>query len=168
MLTRPIRLRMQPLSRYKTSRLWNINANIVLADILSTAATALVIEALQARLPTPLAIVIVTAIVDGTISLSVFAGLHTYANPASGVKDLVRVQLHRWALSPLHYLVGSGMQFMLLAAGVRPGIGVLLSYLSAVAIVRTVHTLYGKKSGLFYPASTHRPPIRGEQTAGRS
>ncbi|MGA9505776.1 MAG: hypothetical protein WBV31_15150, partial [Terriglobales bacterium] len=70
---------MQPLSRYKTSRLWNINANIVLADIVSTAATALVIEAVHAKLLSHLVIVTVTAIVDGTISLGVFAVLHTYA-----------------------------------------------------------------------------------------
>ena len=141
---------MQPLNRYKTNRLWNINANIVLADIVSTAGTALVIEALQARLPTHLIIVTATAIVDGVISLAVFASLHTYANRSRGMKDLLRVQLHRWVLSPLHYLVGSGLQFMLLAAGVRAGIGVLLAYLSAVAVVRTIHSLYGKKSGLFY------------------
>jgi hypothetical protein len=137
------------LNRYKTDRLWNINANIVLADIVSTAATALIIEAVQARLPTSLAIVTVTAIVDGAISLAVFAALHTYANRARGVRDVVRVQLHRWALSPLHYLVGSGLQFTLLAAGVRVGVSVLVSYLTAVAVVRAVHTVYGKKSGLF-------------------
>ena len=104
---------MQPLNRYKTSRLWNINTNIVLADIVSTAATALIIQLLQSKLPTHLVIVTVTAIVDGTISLAVFAGLHTYANRTRGIKDLFRVQLHRWILSPLHYLVGSGLQFML-------------------------------------------------------
>ena len=141
---------MQPLNRYKTNRLWNINANIVLADIVSTAATALIIEALQARLSTPLVIVTVTAMIDGAISLAVFAGLHTYTNRARGMKDLVRVQLHRWALSPLHYAVGAGLQFLLLSVGLRASIGVLLAYLSAVAIVRTIHTLYGKKSGLFH------------------
>src|SRR5208337_4179374 len=107
MRTRPIRFRMQPLSRYKTSRLWNINANIVFADIVSTAATALIIQALQPRLPTHLAIVTVTAIVDGAISLAIFAGLRT-------------------------------------------GIGVLVAYLTAVAIVRTIHSLYGRRSGLFH------------------
>jgi len=141
---------MQPLNRYKSNRLWNINANIVLADIVSTAGTALIIQALQGRLPTRLAIVTVTAMVDGAISLAVFASLHTYANRSRGIKDLVRVQLHRWALSPLHYLVGSALQYMLLAAGVRVGIGVLVAYLSALAVVRTVHTLYGRNSGLFH------------------
>jgi voltage-gated potassium channel Kch len=138
------------LFRYKTNRLLNINVNIVLADVVSTAATALIVEAIQARLPTPLAIVTVTAMIDGAISLVVFAGLHSYANKTRGMKDLLRVQLHRWALSPLHYLVGAGLQYALLAAGVRTGIGVLIAYLSAVAIVRTIHTLYGKKSGLFH------------------
>ena len=138
-----------PLAGYRTNRMWNINGNIVLADIVSTAATALVIEAIQARLPTALAIVIVTAIIDGAISLAVFAGLHTYTNKDRGMKDLLRVQVHRWVLSPLHYVVGAGLQFALLAAGVRTGIGVLVAYLSAVAVVRTIHTLYGKKSGLF-------------------
>jgi len=42
---------MQPLNHYKTNRLWNINANIVVADILSTAGTALIIEAIRAKLP---------------------------------------------------------------------------------------------------------------------
>ena len=139
-----------PLAGYRTNRMWNINGNIVLADIVSTAATALVIEAIQARLPTALAIVLVTAIIDGAISLAVFAGLHTYTNKDRGMKDLLRVQVHRWVLSPLHYVVGAGLQFALLAAGVRTGIGVLVAYLSAVAVVRTIHTLYGKKSGLFH------------------
>lgn len=140
---------MPPVNSYRTNRLWNINANIVVADIVSTAATAIVIEALQARLTTPAAIVTVTAIIDGAISLAGFACLHMYANPGRGVKDLARVQVHRWVLSPLHYLAGGGMQLALLAAGVRPGVGVLLSYWSAVVIVRAVHTVYGKRSGLF-------------------
>jgi hypothetical protein len=161
---------MQPLNRYKTNRLWNINANIVMADIVSTAATALIVEAIRAKLPTSLAIVTVTAIIDGAISLAVFAGLHTYANRDRGMKDLFRVQLHRWVLSPLHYLVGSGLQFGLLAIGVGVGIGVLLSYWSAVAIVRTIHTLYGKKSGLFteLPLIDRRPPADKNRTTGRS
>ena len=146
----PVLIPMQPPNRYKTSRLWNINVNIVVADIVSTAGTAAIIETVQSGLSTPLVIVIVTAIIDGAISLAVFAALHTYANRTRGLKDLFRVQLHRWILSPLHYLVGSGIQFAMLAAGVRVGIGVLVAYLSAVAIVRTVHTLYGKKSGLFH------------------
>ena len=103
------------LSRYKTDRMWNINANIVLADIVSTAATALLIEAIQAKLPTPLSIVMVTAVIDGAISLAAFAYLHTCVNRDRGVKDLARVQVHRWVLSPLHYLVGSGIQYGLLA-----------------------------------------------------
>ncbi len=130
--------------------MWNINANIVLADIASTAVTALVMEAIQFRLPTTEAIVAATALVDGCISIAVFAGLHTYTNKDRGLKDLFRVQVHRWVLSPLHYAVGAGLQFLLLAAGVRIGIGVFVAYLSAVAIVRTIHTLYGKKSGLFH------------------
>lgn len=146
----PTGFRSQVLNRYKADRMWNINANIVLADIVSTAATALIIEALQARLTEPLALVTVTAIIDGAISLGVFATLHTYANRTRGFKDLLRVQVHRWILSPLHYLVGAGLQYGLLVAGVRAGIGVLVAYLSAVAIVRAIHTLYGKKSGLFH------------------
>jgi hypothetical protein len=138
-----------PLSRYKTDRMWNINANIVLADLLSTAATALVIEAIHAKLATPLRIVTVTAIIDGAISLGAFACLHTCVNRDRGVKDLARLQVHRWALSPLHYLVGSGIQYGLLAVGVRASVGVLVAYWIAVAFVRTVHTLYGKRSGLF-------------------
>ena len=161
---------MQPLNRYKTNRLWNINANIVAADILSTAGTALIIEAMRAELPTSLAIVAVTAVIDGAISLAVFAGLHRYANRHRGMKDFFRVQLHRWVLSPLHYLIGSGLQFTLLAVGVGVGIGVLVSYLSAVAIVRTIHTLYGKKSGLFteLPLIDRRPPAEENRATGRS
>lgn len=140
----------QPLNRYKTDRMWNINANIVLADILSTAATALVIEAIQARLSTPLTIVTVTAFIDGAISLAVFACLHTCVNRDRGMRDLARLQVHRWVLSPLHYLVGIGIQYGLLAMGVRASIGVLVAYWSAVAVVRTIHTLYGRRYGLFH------------------
>ena len=139
----------QPLSRYKTDRMWNINANIVLADILSTAVTALVIEAIQAKLPTPLSIVAVTAIIDGAISLAAFAYLHAGVNRERGLRDFARLQAHRWMLSPLHYLVGSGIQYGLLAMGVRASTGVLVAYGSAMAVSRTVHTLYGRRIGLF-------------------
>jgi voltage-gated potassium channel Kch len=107
-------------------------------------------EAIQGRLASAIAIVVGTAVIDGGISLAVFAGLHLFTNRERGVKDLVRVQVHRWVLSPLHYLVGAGLQYGLLAAGVGTGMGVMVAYLSAVAIVRTVHTLYGKRSGLFH------------------
>lgn len=137
------------LHRYRTNRLWNINANIVLADVVSTATTALVIEGVHARMATPLIEVVVTALIDGGISLVLFAALHTYANRSRGVRDLFRVQVHRWALGPLHYAVGSGMQYVLLRAGVGPGVSVLIAYLSAVVVARTAHTLYGKRSGLF-------------------
>ena len=137
------------LNRYKTDRMWNINANIVMADLLSTSATAVVIGGIYAKLPTAFAIVAVTAIIDGAISLAAFALLHIWLNRERGVRDLARLQVHRWFLSPLHYLVGSGIQFGLLAAGVSPSVGVLIAYGSTLAVVRTVHTFYGKKSGLF-------------------
>ena len=111
------------LPRYRTDRLWNINVNIVLADVVSTAATALVIETVHTRLTTPLIEVLVTALIDGSISLALFA--------------------------TLHYAVGSGVQYMLLEAEVRHGVSVLIAYLTAVAVARTAHTLYGKRSGLF-------------------
>lgn len=138
-----------PLSRYKTDRMWNINANIEVADVLSTGATALIMDRVHTTLPTPLAVVTVTALIDGAISLAIFASLHLYANQDRGLKDLARIQVHRWVLSPLNYLVGSSIQYGLLTLGVRVGIGVLAAYWGALAFVRTVHTLYGKQSGLF-------------------
>lgn len=129
--------------------MWNINANILFADLSSTAATALIIEAIQGRLTTRFAIVAATAAIDGVISFAVFACLHLYANRHRGLRDLARVQVHRWILSPLHYLVGSGAQYGLLILGVRVSIGVLIAYWTAVVVTRTVHTLYGKMSGLF-------------------
>jgi hypothetical protein len=140
---------MALLQRYKTNRLWNINANIVLADVVSTVGTALVVEVLQSHLPTRLAIVVATALVDGAISLAVFASLHLYANRARGFRDLLRVQIHRWGLSPLHYLAGGTLQYALLTVGVRASVTVITAYVVAVALVRTIHTLYGKKTGLF-------------------
>lgn len=140
---------MTVLKRYKENRAWNINANIVLADFVSTSATALVIDAIQARLATSLQIVALTSVVDGAISLVLFASLHAYANRARGVKDIMVVQLHRWILSPLHYLIGAALQFALLALDVRVGITVVVAYLSAVVVVRAVHTVYGRRTGLF-------------------
>jgi hypothetical protein len=140
---------MRWLTRYRTSRLLNINANIVLADLVSTAVTALVMDAVHTRLASRLGVVVWTTIIDGAISLAIFAGLHRYTNAARGVGDLVRVQMHRWVLSPLHYVVGASLQYALLAAGVRVGVTVLVAYISALVFVRAVHTHYGKRSGLF-------------------
>ena len=88
--------------------------------------------------------------IDGSVSLAAFALLHTSVNRHRGVKDLVRLQVHRWVLSPLNYLVGIGIQVGMLALGVRASIGVLVAYWTAIAVVRTIHTLYGKKTGLFH------------------
>ncbi len=141
---------MRWLTRYRTSRVWNINANIVLADLVSTAATALVIDAVQSRFSSRLDVVLATSLLDGTISLAVFAGLHRSTNAGRGVGDLFRVQIHRWVLSPLHYVIGAGLQYALLTAGIRVGVTVLVAYLSSVVIIRTIHTLYGQRSGLFH------------------
>ena len=141
---------MRWLTRYRTSRVWNINANIVLADLLSTAATALVIDAVQTRLASRLHVVLATSLLDGVISLAVFASLHRYTNASRGFGDLFRVQVHRWVLSPLHYVIGAGLQYLLLTAGIRVGVTVLVAYLSSVAIIRTIHTVYGRRSGLFH------------------
>ena len=141
---------MRWLTRYRTSRVWNINANIVLADLLSTAATALVIDAVQTRLASRLHVVLATSLLDGVISLAVFASLHRYTNAGRGFGDLFRVQVHRWVLSPLHYVIGAGLQYLLLTAGIRVGVTVLVAYLSSVAIIRTIHTVYGRRSGLFH------------------
>ena len=141
---------MRWVTRYRTSRVWNINANIVLADLVSTAVTALVIDAVQSRLTTRLAVVIATSLLDGAISLAVFASLHRYTNAGRGFGDVFRVQIHRWVLSPLHYVIGAGLQFVLLTAGIRVGVTVLVAYLTSVAIIRTIHTVYGQRSGLFH------------------
>ena len=141
---------MRWLTRYRTSRIWNINANIVLADLVSTAATALVIDAVQTRLASRLTVVLATSLLDGIISLAVFASLHRYTNAGRGFGDLFRVQIHRWVLSPLHYVIGASLQFALLTAGVRVGVTVLVAYMSSVVIIRTIHTLYGQRSGLFH------------------
>lgn len=140
---------MRWLNRYRTSRVWNINANIVVADLLSTSATALVIDAVQSRLASRTEIVLATSLLDGALSLAVFASLHRYTNAGRGLGDLVRVQIHRWVLSPLHYVIGAAFQYVLLTAGVRVGVTVLVAYLSSMAIIRTIHTLYGRRSGLF-------------------
>jgi hypothetical protein len=140
---------MSWLARYKTSRVWNINANIVLADVLSTAITAVVMDAEHGRFATRLGVVGGTSVLDGAISLAVFAGLHRYTNADRGFADLVRVQMHRWVLSPLHYVLGATLQYVLLAAGMRVGFTVLVAYLTSVALLRTVHTIYGLRTGLF-------------------
>jgi hypothetical protein len=129
--------------------MWNINANILLADILSTAATSVVIEAVHEKFPTPPELILATALIDGAISLSLFATFHLYANRHRGLRDLAQVQVHRWILGPLNYAVGSGIQYGLLRLNVRPSIGVLVAYWTALAVARTVHILYGRQTKLF-------------------
>ncbi len=137
------------IHRYKTNRVWNINANIVLADLLSTAITAVVMDAAHGRFSTRLGLVSGTSLLDGAISLLVFAALHRYTNATRGFSDLFRVQVHRWVLSPMHYVIGASLQWALLAIGLRVGFSVLLAYMTSVALLRTMHTLYGRRTGLF-------------------
>ena len=92
---------------------------------MSTTITAVVMDVAQARFATRLGLVGGTSVLDGAISLVVFAAPIDTPNADRGFGDLVRVQIHRWVLSPFALRAGEPRcNALLLAAGMRVGVTV--------------------------------------------
>ena len=136
---------------YYAKRIWNINANIVTAGVLAALLTALVMDSTEQFFMSMTTIVIVTASVDAVFDIFLFSMLHRWANPRQQkyMRDIATIQTQRIVLSPFFYLVTTSTQTGLLMLHVGRGASVAISYLGAVILLRTLHTLYGIKHGLF-------------------
>jgi hypothetical protein len=109
-------------------------------------------------------ITFVTFVADMIFDVSIYYGLHWLANhsrrrtkrteqletiadaAAESVpffRDATKVQFQRMVLSPLLYLIFLGGQFLLMTAfDVRPVLATVVGFAGALAVARTLHTLW--------------------------
>lgn len=138
------------LERYRNSRAWNVNGNVLVASTLAVVLTALTLEIIQPLVGGMLSTLLLSAILDAVYNVAIFAGLHAWTKTYRQrfLRDLGLLQAHRFFLSPLFYLIAVPGQALLLMAGFSTATS-LLAYLLALLVTRGVHTAYGLRTGLF-------------------
>lgn len=144
---------------YQARRVVHINVNLVVAAVLSMAATSGVLAATRPWLDGAVGVAAFTAVVDGVLDVVAFAALHAWVSRrgwdrlqtqhGSLVGDTARLQMHRFVLAPLFYVVSVGGHGLLVSAGVDRIVGAWVAYMGALMLTRTLHTTYGLRHGLF-------------------
>jgi len=156
---------------YQRRRVININTNVVLAGLVSTVLVTGLIWVLKLVFETEWPTWGYTAFsvgADLALDVTIFAGLHWIANqwrPSRGVnareqfelgaaapphlEDTARVQLERAVLSPLYYIIAAAGTEGLQRVGMHPAWAVLIAYPIGLTVTRTLHTIWGLKTGSF-------------------
>jgi len=107
-----------------------------------------------------LLIVLLSFFIDAIIDVFVFISLHLYVHkhhfdrmkPSKKIlEDIFKIQGQRIILSGIYFIIAGGLHFLFLILGLERTIAFLISYLFALIITRSVHTIYGLKVGLFKP-----------------
>lgn len=155
---------------YQRRRWININANVVFAGLVSTAMVMGLIwllKSLGTDWPT-WGYTIFSVGADIVLDVAIFTGLHWVANhwrPFSGatrreklelgaaapphLEDTARVQLERAILSPLYYVIAAAGTEGLQRLGMHPAWAVTIAYPLGLLVTRTLHTVWGFRSGTF-------------------
>ena len=157
---------------YQRRRVININANVVAAGLLSTALVAVLLWVLKRVLKTEWMSWGYTAFSVGAdiiLDVAIFVALHWIANhwrplkarsnreqtelsavPPHVVKDTAQLQLERTALGPLYYLIAAAGTEALQRLGLSAYWSVLIAYPLGLLVTRTIHTVWGFRSGTFH------------------
>lgn len=164
---------------YQRKRVININLNIIASGLLSTALVAGVLFFMKEVLGTQWASWAYTgfsAALDLVLDMLMFIVLHWLANhwrplkgkndkeraqlaaePPSAVRDAAQLQLERAIISPLYYIIAvAGTQMLQQQYGWHPGWAVSLAYPAGLVVTRTIHTVWGLRSGTY--VDHHRRP----------
>lgn len=171
---------------YQRKRVININANIVVAGLGSTVIVVgliwLIKHPFGADWPT-WGYTAFSLVADLILDVSIFAGLHWVANhwrPLVGssakekrqlgaaapphLEDAAKVQLERAVLSPLYYLVAVLGTEWLQRIGLHPGAAVSIAYPAGLVLTRTLHTVWGLRTGTF---DDHHVRVKKDRIAER-
>ncbi len=156
---------------YQRSRLLNINLNLVLAGFIAIALAKFPIKFISEWLgPEHKALITLIAYgIDTMFDVAVYFGLHWIANhwkPSSVhgkgpkperpahrknfLKDAGRVQAERMVLVPVFAAVSMGMMYSLQKyADVTASWAFVYSFVTAILVTRTLHTISGIWTGTF-------------------
>jgi len=144
--------------KYKENRIVNINLNIIIASIFATLLSAYPVYLTNMFTNSEIVIAGIAFFIDATIDFFIFAILHLRVHkhhmlkfrPSKKiVRDLLKIQIHRGVLSSLYFIIAFGGHFFLLTRGFERTASFLLTYILAIIVTRNLHTIYGKKTGLF-------------------
>lgn len=157
---------------YQRKRVININANIIIAGIGSTVIVVCLIWMLKIVFGTnwpSWGYTAFAAVVDIILDVTIFICLHMIANhwrPLKGrdekeqlklgavapphIEDTARVQFERVILSPFYYIIAVGGTEFLQRQGMHPAWAVSMAYPVSLLISRTIHTIWGFKSGTYH------------------
>lgn len=157
---------------YQRKRVININVNVVVAGLGSTAVVVgliwLIKHPFACHWPT-WGYTTFSVITDIVLDVAMFIGLHLIANhwrPVEGkterermqlgaaapphVEDTAKVQLERMVLSPLYYIIAAGGTEYLQRLGLHPSAAVSIAYPVGLLLTRSLHTYWGYRSGTFH------------------
>lgn len=156
---------------YQRKRIVNINVNIVAAGLLALALMSVVVWTAKLFVDESRAAVFtaISLVSDIVFDVVIYYVLHWIANhwrplrgrtehethelsakPPPFMRDASLIQFERALLSPLYYLTAAGLTYWLqVAHDVRPGFAVLVGYPAGLVVTRTVHTIWGLRSGRF-------------------
>ncbi|MFG0327344.1 MAG: hypothetical protein ACF8SC_08800 [Phycisphaerales bacterium JB037] len=156
---------------YQNKKIININVNIIAAGLLAIAVAKLPVYWVTTWIgdgPKWLKVVCAMAI-DGAADILIYFLLHWFANhwtppwvktpdpsddpivdPASFWKEASLVQVERYLLSPVFYLIaGGGMLALMKFGDVADSWAFVFAFTAAILVTRIVHTLWGLKTGRF-------------------
>jgi len=139
----------------------NINLNIVIASLASIALAAYPVKLAAGISDNVLFILLSAFLIDAIFDFTIFSILHVLLNFKNGfiflVKDIGTIQIHRIVLSVLFFIISVGTDFVLMQFfGIERAASFVVAYVFALIITRTVHTVYGIKSGLFKDATERK------------
>lgn len=156
---------------YQRRRVININFNIVASGLLSTAVVMgllwLIKDVLRLGWAT-WGYTAFSAVADLILDVGLFAWLHWVANhwrpmaggsekerrelaapPPHPVLDATRLQFERAVISPLYYIIAIAGTEALQQQGMHAAWAVGISYPAGLAVTRTIHTIWGLRSGSY-------------------
>ena len=157
---------------YQRKRIININANIVVSGLVSTAIVMVLLWLVKDVLNIQWATWGYTSFsfcADLVLDVGIFTSLHWVANhwrPMAGrseaehaklhapapdiVTDTTRLQFERAVISPLYYAIAIlGTEILQQHRGMHPAWAVAIAYPAGLLVTRTLHTIWGFRSGTY-------------------
>jgi len=155
---------------YQRRRVINLNANIIASGLLSTVVVMVLLwgmKRLGVDWPT-WGYTGFSVVADLIFDITIFMGLHWVANhwrPSNGrneaeqaelsakapgyVRDTAQLQFERAVISPVYYLIAAGLTEWLQREGMSPVWAVGIAYPIGLVFTRTIHTIWGLRSGTY-------------------
>jgi hypothetical protein len=145
--------------QYITFRVININVNILLAGLISLALAGPFVRLTTFYLHSDRAIALFSFVLDGIFDFAAFISLHGAVYLALKhrkkiesrpfFKDIAEIQSHRIILSVVFFVLAVGGHLFWMHHGLERTHAFMISYGTALILVRVLHTRYGVNSGLF-------------------